>query len=222
MRGPDVVRFLRGVVRNNPWQKVFALLLSVLLWWFVTGENKVQVGIVVPIEIRNVPPGTAVTNKVERQAEVRLSGPSSLLSKVTPQELSVSVDLSAARSGRQVIALNAEAVRVPPGIKVQRVYPQSVEVVLARLERRSVPVVPRVGGTASVRRRIARVEVEPRQVLVEGPADVLDRLGRLFTEEVVPDAEGREFTASARVDLREGHAKIVGDPAVRVTVHFRE
>lgn len=222
MRGSDVLRFLRGVVRNNPWQKVFALLLSVILWWYVAGESKVQVGLVVPIEIRNLPAGTTVANKVERQAEVRLSGPSSLLGNLPHSDVSAAVDLSSARLGRQVIALDARAVRVPPGVKVQRVYPRAVEIVLARLERRFLPVVPRIGGPPALRRRIARIEVEPKTVEVEGLAEDFDRLTRLSTDEIVPEVRHGTFVATARVDLREGHVKIVRDPVVRVVIHFRD
>lgn len=222
MRQGDLLRFLRGIARKNPWQKVSALLLSTLLWWFVAGESKVQVGMVVPVEIRNIPAGTTVSNKVERQAEVRLSGPSSILSNLSQSDVSANIDLASARPGRQVIALDARSVRVPPGVKVQRVYPSALEVVLSRLERRSLPVVPRIGGSASVRRRIARITVEPQAVEVEGLAEDFERLTRLQTEEVVPEVRRGTFVASVRVDLREGHAKIVGDPVVRVAIQFRD
>ena len=44
----------------------------------------------------------------------------------------------------------------------------------------------------------------------------------VYTEEIVPEPDGDTFTTVARVELREPHAKIVGDPNVRVKIHFRK
>ena len=126
--------------------KVVALALAVAAWWFVAGESKVLVSFTIPLEIRNVPKGMTMTNKPEREVEVRLSGPSSLLSGMRPSEISAGVDLSAARAGRQYFTLDDRTVKVPPGIKVQRIFPPSIEVILDRTERRTVPVSARIGG----------------------------------------------------------------------------
>ena len=222
MSAADLFRVLRRLARQNLGLKVVALALAVAAWWFVAGESKVLVSFTIPLEIRNVPKGLTMTNKPERQVEVRLSGPSSLLSGTRPSEISAGVDLSAARAGRQYFTLDDRAVKVPPGIKVQRIFPSSIEVILDRTERRVVPVVPRIGGGSVVRRRIARVEVDPRAVEVEALPEEFARMPVVYTEEIVPDVDGEAFATTARVELREPHAKIVGDPNVRVKVQFRK
>ncbi|MFA6146728.1 MAG: CdaR family protein [bacterium] len=222
MYAADLFRVLRRLASQNLGLKVLALALAVAAWWFVAGESKVLVSFTVPLEIRNVPKGLTMTNKPERQVEVRLSGPSSLLSGMRPSEISAGVDLSAARAGRQYFTLDDRAVKVPPGIKVQRIFPSSIEVILDRTERRVVPVVPRIGGGAAVRRRIVRIEVEPRAVEVDALPEEFSRIASVYTEEIVPDSDGETFTTSARVELREPHAKIVGSPSVRVKIQFRK
>jgi YbbR-like protein. len=218
----DLFRILRRLASQNLGLKVVALALAVAAWWFVAGESKVLVSFTIPLEIRNVPKGLTMTNKPERQVEVRLSGPSSLVSGTRPSEISAGVDLSAARAGRQYFTLDDRAVKVPPGIKVQRIFPSSIEVILDRTERRVVPVVPRIGGGSAVRRRIARVEVDPRAVEVEALPEEFSRIQAVYTEEIVPDVDGEAFATTARVELREPHAKIVGSPSVRVKVQFRK
>jgi YbbR domain-containing protein len=218
----DLFRILRRLTSQNLGLKVVALVLAVAAWWFVAGESKVLVSFPIPLEIRNVPKGLTMTNKPERQVEVRLSGPSSLLSGMRPSEISAGVDLSAARAGRQYFTLDDRAVKVPPGIKVQRIFPSSIEVILDRTERRLVPVVPRIGGGPAVRRRIARVDVDPRVVEVEALPEEFSRIQSVYTEEIVPDVDGEAFATTARVELREPHAKIVGSPGVRVKIQFRK
>ncbi len=222
MNAPDLFRVLRRLASQNLGLKVIALVLAVAAWWFVAGESKVLVSFTIPLEIRNVPKELTMTNKPERQVEVRLSGPSSLLSGMRPSEISAGVDLSAARAGRQYFTLDDRAVKVPPGIKVQRIFPPSIEVILDRTERRTVPVKARIGGGGAVRRRVAKVEIDPPSVEVEALAEEFSRMQVVYTEEVVPERTEGAYSAIARVETREPHAKIVGDPNVRVKIQFRK
>jgi YbbR domain-containing protein len=218
----DLFRILRRIASQNLGLKVVALALAVAAWWFVAGESKVLVSFTVPLEIRSLPKGLTMTNKPGRQVEVRLSGPSSLLSGMRPSEISAGVDLSSARAGRQFFNLDDRTVRVPPGIKVQRIFPSSIEVVLDRTERRTVPVSARIGGGAAVRRRVANVEIDPPAVEVEALAEEFARMPVVYTEEIVPEWTEGAYSAEARVETREAHAKIVGNPNVRVKIQFRK
>jgi len=218
----DLFRFLRRVASQNLGLKVVALALAVAGWWFVAGESKVLVSFTVPLEIRNVPKGLTVTNKPELEVEVRLSGASSLLSGMRPSELSAGVDLTAAHAGRQFFTLDDRAVKVPPGIKVQRIYPSSIEVILDRTERRTIAVTARIGGGAAVRKRVAKVEIDPPSVEVEALPEEFARMPVVYTEEVSPNRTEGDYSAIARVETREPHAKIVGNPNVRVQIQFRK
>jgi YbbR domain-containing protein len=218
----DLFRLLRRIATQNLGLKVVALVLAVAAWWFVAGESKVLVSFTIPLEIRNVPKDMTITNKAERQVEVRLSGPSSLLSGMRPSEISAAVDLGSGHAGRQYFTLDDRAVKVPPGIKVQRIYPSSIEVVLDRTERRMVPVAARIGGGGAVRKRVANVEIDPASVEVEALPEEFTRMPVIYTEEIVPDRTDRAYSAIARVETREAHAKIVGSPNVRVKIEFRK
>lgn len=222
MSTADLFRVLRRIASQNLGLKIVALVLAVAAWWFVTGESKVLVSFTVPLEIRNVPKGLTMTNKPEREVEVRLSGPSSLLSGMRPSEISAGVDLTAARAGRQLFTMDDRVVKVPPGIKVQRIFPSSIEVVLDRTERRVIPVSVRIGGGAAVRKRVAKVEVDPLSVEIEALPEAFTRMPVVYTEEVVPERTEGVLSVVARVETREPHAKIVGDPNVRVKIHFRK
>jgi len=218
----DLFRVLRRIASQNLGLKILALVLAVAAWWFVTGESKVLVSFTVPLEIRNVPKGLTMTNQPAREVEVRLSGPSSLLSGLRPSEISAGVDLTAARAGRQFFTMDDRVVKIPPGIKVQRIFPSSIEVILDRTERRVIPVSVRIGGGAAVRRRVAKVEVDPLSVEIEALPEVFTRMPVVYTEEVVPERTEGVLSLIARVETREAHAKIVGDPNVRVKIYFRK
>ncbi|HEY3490763.1 MAG TPA: CdaR family protein [Candidatus Deferrimicrobiaceae bacterium] len=216
-----ISHFLRVSLLSNFAFKLIAVVLSIVLWWFIAGENQVQVGLVVPLEIRNLPAGALITNKVERQVEVRLSGPPSVLGNLKPDDISASINLSTMRPGRRIVTLDERSIRVPPGLLLTRIYPTAVEVVLERLDRRRLPVVPRIVVPPSIRSRISRIEVDPRTVEVEAPPGAFAQVGSLSTEEIVPENGKGLYTTMARVELWTVHAKIVGNPVVRVRIHFR-
>ena len=213
---------MKRIIRKNLGLKGLALGLAVILWWFVAGESNVHVGFAVPLEIRNIPSGMAITNKVDRQVDVRLAGPSTLINTLQLNEISAAVDLSVAKAGRETIPLSERSVKVPAGVRVERVYPAYVEVVLERLERKTVPVLPQIKASSRVRARIVKTEVEPPSLEVEALPDEFSRLKTLATEEIAPELTEGVFTARARVNLPEGHAKIIGNPNVLVTIHFRK
>lgn len=213
---------MKKMFRKNLGLKVLALVLAIVLWWIVGGERNVLVGFAVPLEIRNIPEGMALTNKVDRLVDVRIAGPSTLISGFEQKEISVVVDLSGAKPGRDIIPLTERSVKVPAGFRVDRVYPPSVEVVLEKLVRKTLPVIPRIGGPSAIRDRIEKKEVDPPSVEIEALPGEMKRLTFLSTEEIVPEKAEGVFTAKARVILPEGHAKIVGNPDVLVTIHFRK
>ncbi len=212
---------MKGMLQRNPGLKALALGLSILLWYFVAGERNVQVGFAVPLEIRNIPQGMAITNKVDRQVDVRLAGPPTLINGLQQEEISAVIDLSGVK-GKETIPLTERSVEVPAGLRVERVYPPSVEIVLEKLVRKTLLVRPRIGGTPEVRSRIEKTEVDPPSLEVEALPDEFERLKELETEEVAPDEPEGVFRAKAQVNLPEGHAKIVGNPSVLVTIRFRE
>ena len=213
---------MKRMFRRNLGLKALALGLSILLWWFVAGESNVHVGFAVPLEIRNIPADMAITNKVDRQVDVRLAGPPTLINGLRQNEISAAIDLSGVKKGKKIIPLTERSVEVPSGLRVERIYPPSVEIVLKELVRKTLPVRARIGGTPEVRSRIEKTEVNPPSLEVEALPDELDRLKELDTEVVSPDVPEGIFRAKARVNLPEGHAKIVGNPSVLVTIRFRK
>lgn len=216
-----ILEFARGAFARNLGLKALALAISVALWWFVAGESGVQYGFSVPIELRRIPAGMAVANSVERRVEVRVAGPATVIGALPRDQVTAVVDLHGGRPGRTVYPLTAKSITVPSGIRVVRITPDSVEVALAKLERRRLPVSARIAGGARLTSRVARVTIDPPELEVEGLPEDFSRLKTLWTEELSPDDPKGVFSARARVDMSEGHAKIVGNSTVRVTVQFR-
>jgi len=205
--------------RNLPL-KILALFLAVSAWWFVARENNVFVSFSVPIEIRNTPKGLTLTNKIDRHVEVRLQGPSYILSGFKPSDMSMTLDLSNGKPGHQTVNFDLQAMKMPVGIQIQRVFPQAVDVVLDWTERRNIPVSVKIKELKLIQHRIRSIEVEPQEVEVEALPEEFSRMPVAYTQEIEVEPGVGIFTTVARVELAEAHAKITSDPNVRIKIHF--
>ncbi|MCL2103376.1 MAG: CdaR family protein [Syntrophorhabdaceae bacterium] len=207
--------------RNLPI-KLLALCLAVSAWWFVARENQMLLSFSVPVEVRNIPRGMTLTSRIERQFEVRLQGPSYILSGLKPSDITLALDLSNAGQGRQSIKFDLRAIKVPSGVRVQSVYPQSADVVLEQLERRKVPVAARIKSWKLIQQQISKIEIEPREVEVEALPEELSRIRVVNTQEIEVEPGMDVFTTVALLELPEGHARITNDTHVRVKIHFHK
>ena len=130
---------LQLITRN--WHlKLLSLVFSFLLWLFVTGEQKAEVGYSVPLELKNVPANLMVANEVPSLVNLRISGPRTLLSNLEPSALSLSVNLRGLEPGLTTFKRLDENLNLPSALKVVRLSPSYVEVKLERIRERTVPV----------------------------------------------------------------------------------
>ncbi len=128
-------RIWRWLTRN--WLlKLIALALSFLIWASYTSEPYEEIGLSVPIEFQNIPGGLEISGDVPIQTIVRVRGRSTLLRRLSPADVDVSVDLRDARPGETLIHFTSSEVSVPYGVMVARITPAEVRV---KLTQRSSP-----------------------------------------------------------------------------------
>jgi len=205
--------------RNLPL-KLLALFLAISAWWFVARENQVLVSFNIPIEARNIPKGMTVTNKLDRQVEVRLQGPSYILSGFKHSDISMGLDLSDGKQGHQAVKFDLKTIKAPAGVRVQSVYPQAIDVILEQTERRNIPVSLRIKGSELIQHRISSIEIEPHEVEVEALPREFSRMPVVYTREIEIESGKDVFTTITRVELTEAHARITSDPNIRVKIYF--
>jgi YbbR-like protein len=124
------MRLLRRVFLHNLRLKLIALGISFFLWATYTAEPFAQVGYNVPIFYVNVPEGLAVGGVPPNVVRVVLRGRSGLLRRLTPADLTLSVDLATAPSGEVPVRLLPAMVDIPYGTEVVRLSPAEFQVSL--------------------------------------------------------------------------------------------
>ncbi|MCD4687939.1 MAG: YbbR-like domain-containing protein, partial [Desulfuromonadaceae bacterium] len=73
--------------------KLLALVFACILWFFVTGEQKLELSYSVPLELKNMPVGMMVANDIPSMIDVRISGPRTRLMNLQLQDIVITVNL---------------------------------------------------------------------------------------------------------------------------------
>jgi YbbR domain-containing protein len=193
---------------SHSWLKVLSVGLALLLWMVVAGEETVERGLRVPLELMQVPEGIELLGEVPTTVDVRVRGASGTLSRVGQGDVVAVLDLRTAKAGRRLFPIGPDQVRVPYGVQVVQVTPSAVAMAFETSAARQVPVVPSVDGRPAPGYVLGAMIADPQAVEVVGPESLVKRVTEVLTEPVT--------VAGAKDAVRETVSLGVLDPALRL------
>jgi YbbR domain-containing protein len=164
--------------------KALALVLALLLWLVVSGEEVVERGLRVPLELQQFPAGLELRGEWPTFVDVRLRGPSTSLGRMAAGDIVAVLDLKSAKVGPRLFQLTPDQVRTPFGVEVVQVNPSSVALTFEKSKARWVPIRPPIDGEPAPGFVVGKIDVNPATVEVVGPETVVDRAIEAFTEPV--------------------------------------
>lgn len=172
--------------------KGLSVALALLLWLVVSGEETVERGLRVPLELQQVPAGLEQTGEVPATVDVRVRGASGALSRVTTGDVVAVLDLHSASAGRHLFPLTPDQVRAPFGVEVLQVMPSAVAIVFEISTSRQVPIAPAVDGQPAPGYLVGSMTADPPAAEVIGPEGAVKRVTEVLAEPVsVAGARGR-------------------------------
>ncbi len=208
-----------NVFKNLPL-KVIAFLLAVLIWVLVVGEQKSEVRLTVPLELRNLPTDLEIIDS-RREIEVTIRGFSSSVKRLTPIDFDVHIDLSNVVKGSNTFTISPEDISGPVGTTVVQVSPSIVEVLLDTTMLKVLPVEPLVRGRATDGYMLGKVTSIPKSVKVTGAQSLLKNVTRVETEAVILDKSVEQFSKKVKIRLPNSSFRIdKEDEVVEVTTEI--
>jgi YbbR domain-containing protein len=208
-------------MRDHLGLKFVSILLGFTLWYAVAREQEAEFSLSIPIELRDLPEGLEVVEESVQQVEVRLRGPADVLRRLTPQDVSVGVDLLNAEPGERLAYLTEGDVAVPFGARVARVTPTTVRIVLDRTVEGSVEVIPRVVGSPAAGFELAQIDLSPQRIDVVGPSSRVEGLAQVTTEPISVDGLREPYSRLVRVEL-DPLVRVARDENVALSLDVRE
>lgn len=187
------------LITENWTLKLLSLAFALILWMFIMGERRLEVGYAVPLHLQNVPESLVVANEVPSLVDVRISGPRTLLLKVNPNDMGIVVDLADLKPGLTTFKRLEERLNIPSGLRVTRLSPSFIDIKLERIREKRVPIKVVLEGEPPEGYRVAGLRAVPEQVLVQGAESELKRIAEVTTDAV--DLEGVTESFSLTVPL---------------------
>ncbi len=169
---------LKGLFSENIPEKIVAILLALGLWAYVTGQEKIEMGFVVPLETTKLPANLEITSPLPRSVTLRLKGAPGRLNSLKPSDVRVLLNLKDLTPGIHEKPITSKEVVLPEGITLVRVTPPSIEIACDTLVEREVPVV--------VKWRIPpprglKIRVVPPKVKVKGVKGLMEKVKAVAT-----------------------------------------
>jgi YbbR domain-containing protein len=180
-------RELRDSLRHNPGLKLVSLILAFLLWFSINvTERDAEIDINVPITVQRLAGDLIVTDqKPVKPVTVTVRGPRTILEGVDGRRTRLAVDMSNQGPGETKIDLTADMLRpeLPRRVKAIRLEPNTVNLRVARLLQRQVPVKASLAGQPPDGYTLL-ADVMPAEVDVSGPARKVEALAEVTTEPI--------------------------------------
>jgi len=167
---------------GNIGLKILSVFLAMFLWFFVTYRGQSEISVDMPIEFKNAPKGLEILKQNIKTVSLNISGQERILKGLKAGDVRVIIDLSDAKKGETTYYIGKNNVAVHKSIKVLRVEPTSIRIVLDESISKTVPVKAHIIGVPETGYKIRSVVVSPSLVAVEGTKTEVSRISVLRTE----------------------------------------
>ena len=199
--------------------KIIAIFFAVSLWFYVLNSEPVEIEKKIQIEFL-LPKGFAVSSQAERHLQLKLKGSKAFIGNVFTNKEKLVIDLVPyyKKFGKNFKVLyHPSQISVPFGVDILEMNPREVNLQIDRLVQMELPVKIQYIGNMPYDRKFKEVSVEPQNIMVSGPIDVLKRLSRLETNPVnLSTIEKDEGTITVPLEELDSRLTFAENPKIKL------
>ncbi|GAB1409728.1 CdaR family protein [Desulfovibrionales bacterium] len=188
---------------KNNWQyRILALLMALACWYVVSGQEKVETWLEVPVEFVNLPQQMEITSGLVNKIQVRIRGTSNQVRSLNVGRLAYKLDLGKIQVGTNVLPLLAESMTITSAVDVVEISPTRLELVADIMVSKTVPVHLDWHGLPAEDMHLENASIIPAQVEITGFTTALQNIRTLSSTRIdVPATEERTLSGQARLLL---------------------
>jgi len=202
------MNFMRKIFRENLGIKIAAILLSLLVFFYVRTQREGEITFRLPVQLVGLPDSLTWTGELPDQVSVTFSGKLRNLIRLRLASLRIPVDVSGAEAGRFQRTLSAADVPLPEGSLVAVSHfpgPDRIDIMVERKISKPVRVAPLLIGSLVEGFALTALPVAvPDTVTIYGAASAVTATDSLFTQPVDISQRRQSFSARVRLNLEEG------------------
>lgn len=199
--------------------KIISIFFAASLWFYVLNSEPVEIEKKLEIEYL-LPKGYAISSNIERNIQLKLKGSKAFIGNVFSGNEKLTIDLAPyfKRSGKSFkVEFHASQIHVPFGVDILDMTPKVVEITVDRLVQMELPVKIQYIGNVPYDKKFKEVSIEPQNIMVSGPIEVIRKLSRVETNPVnLSNIEKEEGTLTVPLDELDSRLKYEERPRVRL------
>jgi len=210
------------LLKNLPW-KLLSLLIALLLWFSLVGEQELTTATSVPIVLRNIPRDLEISSDIPDRVHIEIQGPVGRISHLADPV--VILDLSGvSQPGERTFPIRQANLNLPPGVTLSRSVPAQVRLRFERRTTRQVPVHVRIAAPPPPGYRIVRQDVQPSSVTVIGAESRVARVPAVETDSIDVSTQVGETEYRVNLYVPDEHVRIpdITRVSVRIMVQKQE
>jgi YbbR domain-containing protein len=201
--------------------KLLSLFFAVFMWYFVAGEDNVDMTVKVPVEVINLPQDLIVANEYKKELEITVSGPRALIRNMA-SEVSRTVDLSNATPGPVVIKNDTKAIPVPWGVQVLRTKPPEFILQLDKLIEKKLPLHAVTAGQVPKGYTLVSVLLEPAEITITASEAIIGKETVINTLPLEISGLTSSTMTLTSLELTREISDLIGHPVVTASIIIEE
>lgn len=210
---------MKKLLVENLGLKIAAILLSIVLWFFVTSRGQSEISIDVPLEFKNIPSGLEMVNHGMKTITLNIKGQERIIKTIRSSDVRVALDLSRAKKGEGVYYINRDDIKLPHAGTVTNIDPSSVRVITEETASKTVKVVPVIIGEPARGYYLKSIEVSPQTLIIEGVRSEIAKASTLKTEPLDITGLNETVKQDLRIDVTGRNIRSkVSDVSVKVAI----
>ncbi len=204
---------IRKLFLENLGLKSSAVVLAVILWFFVVSRGQTEISLNVPVELTNIPAGLEIARRSANSVNIVFRTYESLGRNIRQENVRVAIDVGKARRGEGILTIKKDDVKAPFGTTILKIEPSTVKVVFEETLSKKVAVKPDIAGSPEAGYYIKGIEVRPEEIVIEGPKSEVRKITTLKTEPIDVTGLKEDFRQEVAIELPNANIRSKADRA---------
>ncbi|MDR1489777.1 MAG: hypothetical protein LBS65_04725, partial [Desulfovibrio sp.] len=192
------MKFKNWVKFKNWKDLLLAGVLALILWYGVTGSEKLESQVEVRVDYRGLPQGLIVREGFVNRVNVRLRASAGMLRSISGRDYAFDMDLSGVRKGDNLLAINANNLPFHSGVEVMEISPSRIYLKVEGIDSKKIPVEAKIQGVMPDGLQAA-VSITPPEVVVSGASSILLPLNSIELPLHIGDSPKPGVTESKKI-----------------------
>lgn len=199
--------------------KIIAIFFAVSLWFYVLNSEPVEIEKKIQIQFI-VPRGFAISSMTDRELLLKLKGSKAFIGNVFSNKEKLVIDLNPyyKKFGKNFkVQFHPSQISVPFGVDILEMKPREANIEIDKMVKMELPVHVSYIGNIAYDKKFKEVSIEPQNIMVSGPIDVIKKLSRIETNPVnLSNIDKDEGSINIPLDELDSRLTFEENPRVRL------